>query len=71
MFLPTPEIPDDFREFARNEDIEEVEYFREIGEAVLKKYSSILKAEGVDHETLTDFGNTAERIVLLRKETRR
>ncbi len=66
---PKSEVPEDYREFARNENIEELEYFHEIGEAILEKYSSILKLEGITHETLADFGNPAERIVLL-AETR-
>ncbi len=63
--VPKSTIPDEYKEFARIENIGELEYFDEIGKAILKKYSSILKEEGTEHETLTELGNTAERIILL------
>jgi nucleotide-binding universal stress UspA family protein len=63
--VPESRVPDEYREFARIENIGELEYFDELSKAILKKHSSILKEEGIEHETLTDLGNTAERIILL------
>ena len=65
---PKREIPDDFREYAKEESVSESGYNDALGNQILAKYCGIVKAEGVECEHITEAGNFLEKIMIIAKE---
>jgi nucleotide-binding universal stress UspA family protein len=59
---PAVPIPEDYKQYAREEKIPESDYYDRIAGQILKKYSDIVNKQGIEFETLSEVGNAAENI---------
>ena len=65
---PTTQIPEAYKEYAKEENVSESDYYDTVGRQILAKYASIVKDEGIECETITDAGNAAENIMIVAKD---
>ena len=65
---PVLQVPAEFREYAREENINPEGYSEAVGEAVLEKLERIPKSAGVDCESDLEHGNPASVIVKFAEE---
>jgi nucleotide-binding universal stress UspA family protein len=65
---PTTQIPEDYKQYARAENVSESDYYDAVGRQILSKYANIVKDEGLDCETIAEAGNAAENIMIVAKD---
>ncbi len=67
---PTTQIPEDYKQYARQENVSESDYYDAVGRQILAKYAKIVKDEGVECESIAEAGNAAENIMIVAKDRR-
>jgi nucleotide-binding universal stress UspA family protein len=65
---PLTPIPEDYKEYAKMENVSPSDYYDAVGRQILTKYANMAKNEGVDCETIAEAGNAAENIILVARE---
>jgi nucleotide-binding universal stress UspA family protein len=65
---PAGQIPEAYKEYAKNENVAVSDYYDAVGRQVLAKYANIAKNAGVECETVTGAGSASEIIMLVAKE---
>jgi nucleotide-binding universal stress UspA family protein len=65
---PTTQIPEAYKQYAKEENIGESDYYDTVGRQILAKYANIVKNGGVECESIAEVGNAAENIMIVAKD---
>lgn len=65
---PATQIPETYKEYAKEENLDQSDYYGAVGRQILAKYAKIAKNLGVECETITEAGNVTENIMIVAKE---
>lgn len=65
---PATQIPEAYKQYAKEENVSESDYYDAVGRQILAKYATLVKDEGLDCEAIAEVGNAAENIMRVAKE---
>jgi nucleotide-binding universal stress UspA family protein len=68
--VPDYGIPEDYKEYAKVENLSDSDYYYTVGTQMLEKYRNAFLTQGVECEIVTEAGNAAENILIVADDTK-